>query len=58
MNAQSEFAGKSYEEQYQLLESGQKKLLDRGIETKLFMRRAIPLTKRHYVRSKHSGLPM
>ena len=37
MNAQSEFAGKSYEEQYQLLESGQKKLLDRGIETKLFM---------------------
>ena len=37
MNAQSEFAGKSYEEQYQLLESGQKKLLDRDIETKLFM---------------------
>lgn len=37
LNAQSEFAGKSYEEQYQLLESGQKKLLDRGIETKLFM---------------------
>lgn len=37
MNAQSEFAGKSYEEQYRLLESGQKKLLDRGIETKLFM---------------------
>ena len=33
LNAQSEFAGKSYEEQYQLLESGQKKLLDRGIET-------------------------
>ena len=37
LNAQSEFAGKSYEEQYRLLESGQKKLLDRGIETKLFM---------------------
>ena len=58
LNAQSEFAGKSYEEQYQLLESGQKSSRIAASRRSCSWRRAIPLTKRHCVRSKRSGLPM
>lgn len=45
LNAQSEFAGKSYEEQYRLLESGQKSSWIAASRRSCSWRRAIPLTK-------------
>ncbi|MDO4294399.1 MAG: DUF2334 domain-containing protein [Eubacteriales bacterium] len=37
LNSESEFAGKSYGEQYRLLEEGKKKLEEKGIVTDIFM---------------------